>query len=185
VKHLTAFFNKLRLRQILTVFLTGVLLIVTTACNNGDSLGARPQNPPVQMGGNNNPHSSNGGDSYTNYKMSTDPNVSKTANPRDRADLQILSSQLIATNDSEILYPGAETPAGRAAKEKELPLKTSEDFEVSGAGGRQPIINRSNPNAKILESIGEEFKEASSFIKDKSDEAAQRPELQSNPGLHK
>ncbi|MBD1841766.1 hypothetical protein H6F78_19100 [Coleofasciculus sp. FACHB-64] len=184
MKHLTAFFKKLRLRQILTVFLAGALLIVTSACNNGDSLGARPQNPPVQMGGNNNPHS-NGGDGYTNYKMSTDPNVSKTANPRDRADLQILSNQLIATSDSEILYPGAETPAGRAAKEKELPIKTSEDFEVSGAGGRQPIINRSDPNAKILESIGEEFKEASSFIKDKSDEAGQRPEMQSNPALHK
>nr|WP_199292298.1 MULTISPECIES: DUF6658 family protein [unclassified Coleofasciculus] len=168
----------------MTVFLAGALLIVTSACNNGDSLGARPQNPPVQMGGNNNPHS-NGGDGYTNYKMSTDPNVSKTANPRDRADLQILSNQLIATSDSEILYPGAETPAGRAAKEKELPIKTSEDFEVSGAGGRQPIINRSDPNAKILESIGEEFKEASSFIKDKSDEAGQRPEMQSNPALHK
>nr|WP_242029148.1 MULTISPECIES: DUF6658 family protein [unclassified Coleofasciculus] len=164
--------------------MAGALLIVTSACNNGDSLGARPQNPPVQMGGNNNPHS-NGGDGYTNYKMSTDPNVSKTANPRDRADLQILSNQLIATSDSEILYPGAETPAGRAAKEKELPIKTSEDFEVSGAGGRQPIINRSDPNAKILESIGEEFKEASSFIKDKSDEAGQRPEMQSNPALHK
>ncbi|MEW5857264.1 MAG: DUF6658 family protein, partial [Cyanobacteriota bacterium] len=77
MKHLTAFFKKLRLRQILTVFLAGALLIVTSACNNGDSLGARPQNPPVQMGGNNNPHS-NGGDGYTNYKMSTDPNVSKT-----------------------------------------------------------------------------------------------------------
>ncbi len=184
MKHLTAFFKKLRLRQILTVFLAGALLIVTSACNNGDSLGARPQNPPVQMGGNNNPHT-NGGDGYTNYKMSTDPNVSKTANPRDRADLQILSNQLIATSNSEILYPGAETPAGRAAKEKELPIKTSEDFEVSGAGGRQPIINRSDPNAKILESIGEEFKEASSFIKDKSDEAGQRPEMQSNPALHK
>lgn len=182
MKHLTAFFKKLRLGQVLTVFLAGVLLIFTTACNNGDSLGARPQNPPVQMGGNNNPHS-NGGDGYTNYKMSTDPNVSKTANPRDRADLQILSNQLIATSNSEILYPGAETPAGRAAKEKELPIKTSEDFEFPGE--RQPVINRSDPNTRILESIGEEFKEASSFIKDKSDEAGQRPEMQSNPALHK
>ena len=184
MKHLTAFFKKLRLRQILTVVLAGTLLVVTSACNNGDSLGARPQNPPVQMGGNNNPHS-NGGDGYTNYKMSTDPKVSKTANPRDRADFQILSNQLIATSDSEILYPGAETPAGRAAKEKQLPIKTSEDFEFSGNGERQPIINRSDPNAGILEGITEEFKEASSFIKDKSDEAGQRPEMQSNPALHK
>ncbi len=184
MKHLTAFFKKLRLRQILTVFLAGALLIVTSACNNGDSLGARPQNPPVQMGGNNNPHS-NGGDGYTNYKMSTDPNVSKTANPRDRADLQILSNQLIATSNSEILYPGAETPAGRAAKEKELPIKTSEDFEFPGNGERQPVINRSDPNAGILEGITEEFKDASSFIKDKAEEAAQRPEMQRNPALHK
>ncbi|MFE1744712.1 DUF6658 family protein [Coleofasciculus sp. H7-2] len=185
MKHLTAFFKKLRLGQILTVFLAGVLLIVTTACNNGDSLGARPQNPPVQMGGNNNPHK-NGGDGYTNYKMSTDPNISKTANPRDRADLQILSNQLIATSNSEILYPGAETPQGRLEKERELPIKTSDDFTQPKPGG----LNQRNSDigervGNRLEKVGEEFKDASSFIKDKSDEAGQRPELQSNPTLHK
>jgi hypothetical protein len=34
--------------------------------------GARPNNPPVQMGGQNNPYKM-GGDENTQYKMSTDP----------------------------------------------------------------------------------------------------------------
>jgi hypothetical protein len=42
----------------LTVFLATVVLFVSTACNTGDMRGARPDNPPVQAGGANNPYKS-------------------------------------------------------------------------------------------------------------------------------
>jgi hypothetical protein len=73
VKQLTTLWRKLRLRQILTVFLVGLVLLVNTACNSGDAVGARPDNPPVQAGGANNPHK-NGGEG-SQYKMSADPSV--------------------------------------------------------------------------------------------------------------
>lgn len=74
MKQLIDFFKKFHLKQILTIFLLGAILLINTACNSGDIRGARPNNPPVQAGGANNPYKG-GGDGYTQYKMSPDPNV--------------------------------------------------------------------------------------------------------------
>jgi hypothetical protein len=188
VNKLTAFFKKLRLRQILTVFLAGVLLIASTACSGANAQGANPNNPAVQAGGANNPYKS-GGDNYTNLKMSTDPkvNTTKPNSQRDQANLELFSQQAIATNkDSGKLYPGAETPAGRAEKEAELPRKTLEELQQPEAGG----LNQRNPDLgerieNRIEAVKDTFKDASVFVKDKADEAGQRPELQPNPGLRK
>jgi hypothetical protein len=62
----------LQLVKILTILALGSILFLVTACNPGDMQGARPNNPPVQMGGQNNPYKL-GGDENTQYKMSTDP----------------------------------------------------------------------------------------------------------------
>ena len=178
---LTAFFKKLRLRQVLTVLLAGVLLTIRTACNSANVQGANPNNPPVQAGGANNPYKG-GGDKYTNLKMSTDPKVSKTDAKGQQSNL-IDSSTLIAAND--ILYPGAETPAGRAEKESKLPVKTSKDFTEPRLGG----LNQRNADLgeraeNRVEAASDAFKEAAGFVKDKADEAGRRPEFQSNPALH-
>lgn len=69
------FLEKIQLDRILTVFLLMTVLLLTTACNRGDEFGARPNNPPVQVGGNNNPHK--GGDGYTQYKVDSDPRLKK------------------------------------------------------------------------------------------------------------
>jgi len=136
VNKLTAFFKKIRLRQVLTVLLAGVLLTISTACNSANVQGASPNNPPVPGNG--------------------------------------------------ILYPGAETPAGRAQKETELPIKTSKDFTEPKLGG----LNQRNADLgerveNRVEAATDAFKEAAGFVKDKADEAGRRPELQSNPALHK
>lgn len=182
MNRLIALFKKLRLRQILTVFLAGALLVISTACNPGNQSAnpinppiSNPNNPPVQAGGMNNPYKS-GGDA------NTDLNKAKG----DRASANLSNSKLIAATENEILYPGAETPAGRAEKETELPIKTSKDFAEPRAGG----LNQRNPELgerveNRVEAAKDAFKEAASFVKDKSDEAGRRPELQSNPALHK
>lgn len=74
MKKLVTFMQSFPLTRILMLLVVGVALLLTTACNNGDIRGARPENPPVQMGGQNNPYKQ-GGDSYTQYKTSTDPRV--------------------------------------------------------------------------------------------------------------
>jgi len=189
VNRVMAFFRKLQLRQILTLFLAGILLIVSTACSGATTQGANPNNPAVQAGGANNPYKS-GGDGYTNLNLSTDSKVNNsTQSGRDRASLP-QSLQLVAANvadkESELLYPGAETPAGRAQKEAELPVITGQDFVKPEPGG----LNQRNPDLgerleNRVEQAQEAFKEAASFVKDKADEAGQRPEAQSNPALHK
>lgn len=180
------FLKKIRLRQILTIFLAGLLLIVSTACSGANAQGANPQNPAVQAGGANNPYK-NGGDNYGNYRMSTDP---KIANPkanqgRDQASLQPSSQLLIATNrESELLYPGAETPAGRINKEAELPIITDKDFRQPEPGGL--IQNEPNVGDRIqdrIETVKENIEKASGFLQDKADEGAARPELQKNPAV--
>lgn len=195
MNRLVSFFKKLQIGRVLTVLIAGVALFLTTACNNPSNLqGARPDNLPVQMGGNNNPHSA-GGDGYTNYKMSTDPSVnsksgsrtSKTQQPK-RADLNLVNNQLIAardidSNSSDLLYPGSsatdtKSPAiggGRGQAVRPEPI-TAE---------HQRVINRSNPDEKILEKVGQQFEDASEFLKDVGNSAAQQPELQNNPALGK
>jgi len=186
VNSLMNVWERLRLRQILTVFLAGILLIISTACSQGNPQGANPQNPAVQAGGANNPYK-NGGDKYVNSRFSTDPNITnpETKKRRDQANLPISSQLLIAANrESELLYPGAETPAGRVKKEAELPIIREEDFQHPEPGGL--IQNEPNVGTRIqerLETVKESVQEASKFIQDKADEASSRPELQKNPAV--
>lgn len=58
MNRLTSFWQKLRIGQILAIFLVGFALLITTACSGGDVVGARPDNPAVQAGGGNEVESS-------------------------------------------------------------------------------------------------------------------------------
>lgn len=187
MKSLIDVWKKLRLRQVISVFLAGLLLIVTTACSGANAQGANPQNPAVQAGGANNPFK-NGGDKYGKYRESTDPNLTnrKTNQGGDQASLQLNSQVLIATTnkESELLYPSVETPAGKARKESKLPLINEKNFEQPEAGGL--IQNEPNVGTRIqerIETVTDAVKDASGFLQDKANEASARPELQKNPAL--
>jgi hypothetical protein len=175
MKKLTNFFKQLRLNQLLTAFLATVLLFVGTACNSGDVRGARPDNPPVQAGGMNNPNKA-GGDTNTNYRLSPDPKVSnKTAQSnRDRADLQIISDRLIAA--SQLQYPaGSEIEGSPADEQHALPIVGQDDFKASEPGGQ--IQRESNIGDRIkdrLSTVQETFGEASEFIGEGAKEASQK-----------
>ncbi|OKH31289.1 hypothetical protein NIES2119_29210 [[Phormidium ambiguum] IAM M-71] len=183
--NLINFLKKVRIHRILTVLLAVTAILFTTACNSGNVTGARPNNPPVQAGGANNPHK-NGGDGYTNFKASTDPRVnSQTVNKeRNRADIQLISHQLIAGNiesdASDLLYPGVDATS---SKNPDIGPRGERELEKSVTqipAPRQGVINRNDPDAQILERVGETFKDASAFIKDKFEQPTE-PELQVNP----
>ena len=183
----TAFFKRLRIGQLLTVLMAGLLLFTSTACNAGDVRGARPENPPVQMGGMNNPHKA-GGDGYTDYQMSTDPKVNQSPAKveKNRADLSILGETLLASttaesNSSKLLYPGS------------APMETDK-FDLQLGGDKavletpdgqptksQPVFDRSNPDAKILERVGAAFKDASGFLNDSAEDAKESSVTKLNP----
>lgn len=185
MRTLTNFFKKSKIGKILAVFLAGIAIFFMTACNSGDVTGARPNNPPVQAGGANNPYK-NGGDGYTNFKASSDPRVnSETVNKdRNRADLQLISPQLIAANiesdASDLLYPGSDATSSRNPDIGPRGEKELERSATQIPAPRQGVINRNDPNAQILERVGETFKDASAFIKDKFEQPTE-PELQVNP----
>ncbi len=139
---LTGFFKKLASRQILTIFLAGILLFTTSiSFNNGQySLDVNSNNPDSQL--------------------------------------------LIAAKSDGLLYPGAETPAGRIAKEKELPIKTLKSTNEPQPGGlNQRKADAGDRVEGRLDAAKETFQEASGFFKDKAEEASARPELQKNPAL--
>lgn len=187
----TAFFKRLRIGQFLnrfvTVFMAGLLLFTSTACNAGDVRGARPDNPPVQMGGMNNPHKA-GGDGYTNYQMSTDPKVNQSPakSEKNRADLSIMGAQLLASttaesNSSKLLYPGS-APMETDKFDPELggdkALLNTPDGQPATA---QPVFDRSDPDANILERVGAAVKDASAFLKDSAEDAKESSVTKLNP----
>lgn len=176
MKKLTVFFKQLQLRQLLTAFLATVVLFVGTACNSGNVQGARPDNPPVQAGGANNPYKG-GGDSNTSYNFSPDPKVNgKAAQSKgDRADLQIISNRLIAvSNDAQ--YPGgAEMQGFPADEQKPLRQIDLQDFETPEPGGQ--IQRESNIGDRIkdrLSTVKETFGEAGDFVRQGAKESAQK-----------
>ncbi|WP_071191285.1 DUF6658 family protein [Trichormus sp. NMC-1] len=188
MKSLINFLKKLQIRQILTIFLAGILLIVSTACSGVNAQGENPKNTPVQASGANNPYKS-GSDKYTNLRMSTDPKVTTESRKSedDQASLPFNSQLLIAAHkESEILYPGGETPAGRVKKEAELPRITKEEFKHPEPGGliqREPDLG--TRIQKRIETVTESVEKASEFLQEKADEASARPELQKNPAVGK
>jgi hypothetical protein len=174
MKKLIAFFKRLRLSQVLTIFLASVLVFVGTACNRGDVRGARPENPPVQAGGANHPYKS-GGDKSTNYKLSPDPKVNKKAakSEGDTANLPLLSKQLVAvTQEERRVYPGGGNPAGRQEVEKKLPNNPSEVEQPERGGQIQRSPDVGERAQKRLEEVGKAAGEASEFLQEGANRAA-------------
>lgn len=169
--------KQIDIRRILSVVILGVTLFFTAACNNGTVTGARPSNPPVQMGGNNNPHTM-GGDGMTDYKMTTDP---KAVNQRsDAAQEPITISQLLGTatkntDTSTLLYSNENQ--GPADSKVNRPAGKNVMAPPSFPAEPQRVIDRSDPNEGIMEGIGRQFRESTEFLKEEADSAVQKSVL--------
>jgi hypothetical protein len=157
VNTLAALCQTLRLGRIVAVFAAGLILLLNVACSSENNVGARPNNPPVQMGGQNNPHKA-GGDGYNDYQMSTDPTVSK----RDRASISG-SSQLVAAADQKIerAFSGRDNQSmGETSRKARNAMKELQQAPEEP----QAVFDRSDPDAKLLEKVGNTFKEASKHL---------------------
>lgn len=187
MKKLSVYLKQLKIHRILTVCLAAVVLFISTGCNNGNAVGARPNNPPVQAGGANNPYK-NGGDTNTNFKISPDPKMKdKSVSVQGKhAEIQIISKSLIASKEEGLLYPGAEDPVERIEVEKSLPIKTLKDFETSQPGGQ--IQREEDFGERVqdrLSAVKESFDKASDFINEGAKEALDNHEAVPTPGLNK
>ncbi len=177
-------FKTLKLRQVLTVFFVGVGLFVTTACSPANSAqGASPnKNLPVQVGGQNNPHKG-GGDNILNSKTYTNPQADVKSAPGNQATQQLHPTYVVATtnlddNRSKLLYPGSDQ-LNTPQRIQELEAQATQAAEAA-----QPVLTQTDPNGTILEKTQKAFKDASSFLGDKAEEAYQRPEMQANPATN-
>lgn len=164
---LTNIIQKLQLTKMITACLLATVLLVTTGCNSGNELGARPENPPVQLGGQNNPHKA-GGDGMTQYKATDDPRVLKG---KDNASLPS-SNFLAAANRSETSYPTDDSKLegklypGDSERAKSLdnvndivsPQRQKELLDPTQIPAKkQPGFDRSDPDYNLLEKVGEMF----------------------------
>ena len=162
-----------KLQKVAIAFLLATVFLLTTACNNGNELGARPEVPPVQMGGQNNPHKTSG-DGMTQYRSPVnDSNLSKD---EDRASLPA-NLYFAAANNSKTSYPTDDSdPEGLlySDSKKAASLDSSDDFvspqrqaeildPTQVPAKKQPAIDRSNPDNQLLEKTGQMFDDAGNF----------------------
>jgi hypothetical protein len=156
------------LGRLLTVLFASALLFFTTACNNGNEVGARPNNPPVQAGGQNNPYKG-GGDGYTQYK--TAPADPTARNASDQASSKAVPGARIANHPNGmdgLQYPGEEKAKSSesvndfVSPERQRALQDPGQFPAQP----QPVFDRSDPDAKLLEKVGQTFKDASEFVRE-------------------
>jgi hypothetical protein len=184
MKKLTTFIKNLDIGKILTTLCLGAILLLTTACNNGNEVGARPNNPPVQLGGQNNPHKA-GGDGYTQYKVPTERSVKSG----DRASIkqpfalaEVLPINIasaapgVEKETNNIQYRGPDDPKSLKSKDDFTSPKRQKELNNPGQipEKKQPIVNRFDPDAKLLEKTGQTFKDASEFIKDSTENTNNR-----------
>ena len=169
---LTKIVKQLRLNQIATAFLLATVLLVTTACNNGDKLGARPNVSPVQLGGQNNPHKA-GGDGMTEYKSPV--NDSRLSKDKNHASLPA-TNYLAAANKRETTYPTddkrvegllySDNKAESLDSRNEFnnPERRQELLDPAQIPAKkQANIDRSDPDNKLLEKTQQMFHDAADF----------------------
>lgn len=164
--------SKIPFRQIATAFVLASFLFVTTACNSGNEVGARPNVSPVQLGGQNNPHKA-GGDGMTQYRSpANDP---KLETNKDNASLP--STTLVAAaNRSKTSYPTDDNKVEGVLYSDDRPesLDSVNDFVSSKTqqelldpaeipAKRQPTIDRSNSDNELLEKTKQMFDDAADF----------------------
>lgn len=162
--------QKLRIKRIATAILMATFLFVTTACNSGNDLGARPDVPPVQLGGQNNPHKA-GGDGMSQYRSPVNDSV------LDKDNASLPSTNLLAAaNRSETTYPTDDNQVEGLlySDDRAKSLDSVDDFvspktqkalkdPAQIPAVKQPIIDRSNPDNKLLEKTGQMFDDAADF----------------------
>jgi hypothetical protein len=181
MKALMAFLKRIQLSKLVVACLLGAVVITMTACNNGNEMGARPEVPPVQMGGQNNPYKM-GGDGYGEYKSTLDPAAKPTGNQSmapvsdDSTDLMASTGIYLSDNGGVLLYPAkGEVKSADSRDDFVSPQRQKELLDPGQIPAvKQPVIDRSDPDANILEKVGQTFKDASDFITEPAEESQKR-----------
>ncbi len=91
----------------------------------------------------------------------------------------LAANRSVKSNASDMSYRGSDVPDNASpdigtVQQKSLPPLPNQ---------KQPMIDRADPNSKVLERAGEAIQDASAFLKDTAKSASARPESQANPAI--
>lgn len=161
---------KFQFNRVATAFLLALVMLITTACNSGDELGARPNNSPVQMGGQNNPHKVSG-DGMTQYRSPANDSLLEKGQSSLPSAVYLAaannSNTSYPTDDSRIeglLYSDGEAESLDSVDEFVSPQRQKQLLDPTEIPAqKQPAIDRSNPDNKLLEKTGQMFDDAGNF----------------------
>ena len=165
--------NKLQIKKIASAFLLATVLLITTACNSGNEQGARPEVPPVQLGGQNNPNKA-GGDGMSQYRSPVNDSLLE----KGQSSISLPSSNLLAAaNKSETTYPTNDNKVDSLLYSDSNQVKSLNNVDdvvspqrqkelldpAQIPAQKQPAIDRSNPDNKLLEKTKQMFDDAADF----------------------
>ena len=166
-------FDKLQIKKIAGAFLLATIVLITTACNNGNELGARPDVPPVQMGGQNNPNKA-GGDNMSQYRSPVNDKLLE----KGQSSISLPSQRyLAAANQSQTTYPTNDRQVDGVLYSDSNRVESSNNVDdvvspqmqkkildpAKIPAEKQPAIDRSNPDNKLLEKTKQMFDDAADF----------------------
>jgi len=172
MKGIQSLIEKFNLHKLIIVFVVGFALLLTTACSANENMSAsvkdRPNDIGVQMGANNNPYTM-GTDtkgepvSPSNYGNQAYKNQQSNASTLPGFN-RLIASSVAGQDTTGLLYESADQREGGVDDRRSPQAKATQPEGFPE--GRQPIINRTNPDEKIMEGIGKQFTEASKFLTD-------------------
>jgi len=170
MERIAAFFKKLHLQKLAVVFVAGVALLLATACSSQDMQASRQNRSndiPVQAGANNNPYTM-GNDSKGEPAFRSEQAKRSFSKQQSDASIsnkyRLVASTVSKNDESDILYQSAEQE--KRGLDKSRPAQSQAYSPETIPARRQPNIDRSDSNENIMENIGDQFKEASEFLKD-------------------
>lgn len=190
MQRLTPFFKPLNLQRLLIVFVASITLLLTTACSNANTAeppANRPNDISVQSGANNNPYTMGNdtqGKSVPNSQYGNQAYKNQHSNTSILPGFgQLIASSVAGHNSSGLLYESSEQRQAGVNTTRPTQERAYQSEEIPAQ--RQPSINRTNPNEGILEGIGEQFNEASKFLRDDTQSAVQNAQVKTSTGRNK
>ncbi|MDX2239742.1 MAG: DUF6658 family protein [Leptolyngbyaceae cyanobacterium bins.302] len=188
MESIISFFKKLNLQKVIVVFIAGCALLLTTACGSNENMTAsskdRPNDIPVQAGANNNPYSMGADTKGEAVSPSNYGNRSYSNQHSDASTLpgfnRLIATSVAGQDTSGLLYESAD--------QRQQPVDDTRTTQNPAyqpepiTSDRQPSINRTNPDEKIMEGVGRQFTEASKFLTDGVQPAVESAKIKTSTG---
>jgi len=187
MERIISFFKKLNLHKLAIVFVAGFALFLSTACSSDRNMQASHQDKsndiPIQMGANNNPYTMGNNThgnpvSPSNYGNQAYKKQQSNASNLTSGVSKLIASSVAGQDTTGLLYESSDQQQGGIDNTRPIQKRAFQPESIPAR--RQPSINRTNPDEKIMEGIGRQFTEASKFLTDGVQPAVESAKVKTN-----